>query len=174
MERCRCWFSPMRPVTPFMMMPTEWMVCSLMEVGSGFRFLGALRVGAGGQRRDIDAGARERAIEFLAPVGYVAGRSVAIEHAQRGVADVGQLVELPVRNVDGLSGVQRHALLAEAHFAGAFDDEVDLFLFLVVPGHLPAVGLQGHVADGEVGGLYGARAPHQVLRAAPRGGSASC
>src|ERR1035438_5314091 len=57
MERCRCWFSPMRPVTPFMMMPTEWMVCSLMEVGSGFRFLGALRVGAGGQRRDIDAGA---------------------------------------------------------------------------------------------------------------------
>ena len=24
-ERRRCWFIPMRPVTPFMMMPTEWM-----------------------------------------------------------------------------------------------------------------------------------------------------
>src|ERR1035441_7354235 len=125
MERRRCWFSPMRPVTPFMMMPTVWMVGSLMEVGSGFVFLGALRVGAGGQRRDIDAGARQRAVEFLAPVGHVAGRSVAVEHAERGVADVGQLMELLVRDVDGLSGVERHALLAEAHFAGAFDNEED-------------------------------------------------
>ena len=70
--------------------------------------------------------------------------------------------------------VQRHALFAEAHFAGAFDDEVDLFLLLVVPGHLAAVGLQRDVADGEVGGLDGADAPDQVLRAAPRGIGASC
>src|ERR1035441_8111790 len=104
MERCRCWFSPMRPVTPFMMMPTEWMVCSLMEVGSGFGFFGALRVGAGGQRRDIDTGARQRAVEFLAPVGHVACRPVAVEHAQRRVADVGQLVKDQVRDVDGLAG----------------------------------------------------------------------
>src|ERR1035441_6008254 len=111
MERRRCWFSPMRPVTPFMMMPTEWMVCSLMEVGSGFGFLGALRVGAGGQRRDIDAGARQRAVEFLAPVGHVAGRPVAVEHAQRRVADVGQLVEDLVRDVDGLPAIDRKNLV---------------------------------------------------------------
>src|ERR1019366_8669901 len=133
MERRRCWFSPMRPVTPFMMMPTEWMVCSLMEVGSGSGFLGALRVGSG---------ARERAVEFLPPVGHVAGRPVAVEHAQRRVADVGQLVKDPVRNVDGLPGMQHRALLAQAHFSGSFDDEVDLFLLLVVPRHLPPVGLQ--------------------------------
>src|ERR1035437_1507455 len=162
MERRRCWFSPMRPVTPFMMMPTEWMVCSLMEVGSGSGFLGALRVGSDGQRRDIDAGARERAVEFLPPVGHVAGRPVAVEHAQRRVADVGQLVKDPVRNVGGLPGMQHRALLAQAHFSGSFDDEVNLFLLLVVPRHLPPVGLQGHVADGEIGRLYGARAPHQA------------
>src|SRR5271157_3162061 len=145
MDRRRCWFSPMRPVTPFMMMPTAWMVCSLMEIGSGFRFLGALRASAGGQRRNINAGARERAVEFLAPVGHVAGGPVAVEHAQRRAADVGQLVKYLMRNVDGLPGVQRHALLAEAHFTGALDDEVDLFLLLIVPRHLPPVGLQGHV-----------------------------
>src|ERR1035441_3311653 len=117
MERRRCWFSPMRPVTPFMMMPTVWMVDSLMEVGSSFRLFGTLRVRSGGQRRDIDTGARQRAVEFLAPVGHVAGGSVAVEHAKWGVADVGQLVEHLVRDVDGLPGVQRHALLAEAHFA---------------------------------------------------------
>src|ERR1035437_1831356 len=175
MERRRCWFRPMRPVTPFMMMPTEWMIFSLMAVwGLRFGFLGALRAGSGGKRRDIDAGAGERAVEFLAPVGHVAGGSVAVEHAQRGIADVGQLVEDLVRDVDGLPGVEVHAFFAEAHFAGAFDDEVDFFLLLVVPRHLPSVGLQGDVADGKIRGLDGARAPDQVLRAAPRGISASC
>ena len=79
-----------------------------------------------------------------------------------------------VRDVDGLAGSERHALFAEAHFARAFDDEVDFFLLLVVPRHLAAVGLQGDVADGKVGRLDGAHAPDQVLRAAPRGISASC
>ena len=60
------------------------------------------------------------------------------------------------------------ALLAEAHFARAFDDEVDLFLLLVVPRHLAAVRLERDVAHGEIRGLDGAHAPDQVLRAAPR------
>src|ERR1035437_6281150 len=179
MERRKCWFSPMRPVTPFMIMPTEWMVFSLMAVfGSRCRFLGglfgALRAGSGGEPGNIDAGAGERAVEFLAPVGNVAGGSIAVEHAQRAVADVGQLVEDQVRDVDGLPGVEGHAFFAEAHFAGAFDDEVNFFLLLVVPRHLPPVGLQGDVADGKIGGLDGAHAPDQVLSAAPRGISASC
>src|ERR1035437_4268301 len=168
MERRRCWFSPMRPVTPFMTMPTEWMVFSLMAVfGLRYRFLGALRAGAGGESGNIDAGARERAVEFLTPVGHIAGGSVAVEHTQRGVADVGQLVEDQVRDVDGLPGGEGHAFFAEAHFAGAFDDEVDFFLLLVVPRHLPPVGLQGDVADGKIRGLDGARAPDQVLRIFP-------
>src|ERR1035437_9419072 len=120
MERRRCWFSPMRPVTPFMTMPTEWMVFSLMEVGSRSRFLGALRAGSGGESGNIDAGAGERAVEFLAPVGHVAGGSVAVEHAQRGIAGVGQLVEDLVRDVDGLPGVERAVefLAPVGHVAG--------------------------------------------------------
>src|ERR1035437_1883150 len=117
MERRRCWFSPMRPVTPFMIMPTEWMVFSLMAgFGLRDRFLGglhgALGAGSGGECGDIDAGAGKRAVEFLAPVGHVAGGPVAVEHAQRGRADVGQLVEDLVRDVDGLPRVEEHAVLA--------------------------------------------------------------
>src|ERR1017187_3279834 len=176
MERRRCWFSPMRPVTPFMIMPTGWMVFSLMEVlrfGLFGGLPGTLRTGARGEGRYIDAGFGKSAVKFLSPVGDIAGGSVAVEHAQRGIADIGQLVEDLVRDVDGLPGVERHALFAEAHFAGAFDDEVDFFLLLVVPRPLPAVGLQGDVADGKISGLDGAGAPDQVLGAAPRGISAS-
>src|SRR5260370_17033574 len=56
MERRKCWLSPMRPVTPFMMIPTEWIVGSLMECGvitlSVFRCTeGGLRRGVRGHRR---------------------------------------------------------------------------------------------------------------------------
>ena len=50
------------------------------------------------------------------------------------------------------------AFSAETHFAGAFEDKIDFFLLLVVPGHLAALGLEHDVADGEVLGLDG-RAP---------------
>ncbi len=55
-ERIRCWFVPMRPVTPFMMMPMLWMFMVL--IGASFYVLGflrALRPGARGQRRGFDA-----------------------------------------------------------------------------------------------------------------------
>ncbi len=124
----------------------------------------------GGQRRGIDAGLGQRAVQFLPPVGHVAGRSVAVKHAQRRVADVGQLVEHAGRDVDGLAGVVSVVRSSPRHiFAGAFDDEVDLFLLLVVPRHLAAVGLQGDVAHGEIGGLDGACAADQVLGPAPGG-----
>src|ERR1035437_11084716 len=83
MERRRCWFSPMRPVTPFMTMPTEWMVFSVMAVfGLRSRFFGALRAGSGGKCGDIDAGAGECTVEFLAPVGHIAGGAVAVERSE--------------------------------------------------------------------------------------------
>src|SRR5262249_45857967 len=56
-------------------------------------------------------------------------------------------------------------LLAQAHLARAIDDEVDLLLLLVVPRHLSAIGLERYIAHGEVGGLNGTGAAHQVLRA---------
>ena len=43
MERIRCWFVPMRPVTPFMMMPLWWVLGDMVEekrrVGSVNLFL---------------------------------------------------------------------------------------------------------------------------------------
>src|SRR5262245_45616049 len=142
----------MRPVTPFMMMPTEWMVLSLVVwlmdmYGLGFRLVGALRTGSRRERRGLDASFGQCTVQLLPPVGDVTGGSVAVEHAQRCVPDVGQLVKDLVRDIDGLARVEGHALLAETHFAGAFDDEVDLLLFLVVPRHLAPVGLQRNVSD---------------------------
>src|SRR4051812_27723266 len=102
-------------------------------------------------------------------MGYIAGRSVAVEHAHGRRAGVRELVEDGRRNVDDLAGGHLDTLFAETHFARAFDDVIDLFLLLVMPRHLAAVGLQRDVAHGEVGGLNGARATHQVLRSAPRG-----
>ena len=113
-------------------------------------------------------------VEFLPPVGHVARRAVAVEHAQRRVADIGQLMEDLVRDVHRLPGVHDGALLAEAHFARALDDEIDLLLVLIVPGHLAAVGFQGDVAHGKMSGLDGAHAPDQVLRAPPRGIRPAC
>ena len=143
-----------------------WMFFVL--ISSHFRFLRALRVRACGQRRRFDAGARQRAVEFLPPVGHVARRAVAVDHAQRRVAGIGQLMKDLRRDVDGLPGRHVDALFAQAHLARAFDDEVDLLLLLVVPRHLAAVRLERDVAHREIGGLNGARAADQVLRAPAR------
>ena len=70
------------------------------------------------------------------------------------------------RNVNGLSAFHGDALRAEAHLAFSFDDEVDLLLFLVVPGNLTPFGLQSDVAHGKVGGLNGGHAAHEILGAA--------
>ena len=98
-----------------------------------------------------DSGARQGAVEFLAPVGDIARRAVAVNHAHRRAAGVGQLVEdggrddiRPVRSGPRCFSSPRHISPV------AFDDEVDLFLLLVVPGHLSAVRLEGDVAHGEI------------------------
>ena len=51
--------------------------------------------------------------------------------------------------VHGLTGFQGLFFSAEAHFAFAFDDEVDFFLCLIVPGYLPSVGFEGDESNGE-------------------------
>src|ERR1017187_2906003 len=93
------------------------------------------------QRGRLDPGPGQGAVQFLAPVGYVAGRSIAINHPHGGVPSVSQLVEHAVRNIDGLTGAHGGPFFAQAHLARALHDEVDLFLVLVVPRHLSPVGL---------------------------------
>jgi hypothetical protein len=128
----------------------------------------ALGLSARGKGGGAIAGAGECAIQFLAPVGDVAGGAVAIEHAEGPGADVGELVKDAGRDVDGLAGGEGLSFVAEAHFAGALDDEVDFFLFLVVPGNLAAGGVEGDVADAETPGLDGGEATDEVLGAAAR------
>src|SRR5690606_41771612 len=89
-ERSRCWFVPMRPVTPFMMMPTLCGVMWKRAAGhsaagddvpargpmypeSSFRLFGALRGGARRQGRSgTHAGGRQGSVEFLPSMGHVA------------------------------------------------------------------------------------------------------
>src|SRR5687767_7364294 len=117
MERRRCWLVPIRPVTPFMAMPTRWVVI-LSTVGRSSGFVGALRPRALGEGRDVDSGARKGAGELLAPVRHLPRRAVHVNHLRRLLADVGELVEDAGGDVDGLAGAQRLALLAQAHLRG--------------------------------------------------------
>ena len=101
-------------------------------------------------------------------MGDITGGAVAIEHAERGRADIGELVEDAGRDVNHLPRGHGLALLAEAHFAGAFDDEVNFFLFLIVPRHLAALGVERDIAHAEIFRLDGGDAPGEVLCAAAR------
>src|SRR4051812_37199150 len=94
------------------------------------------------QWRRVDARPWQGAGQLLAPVRDVAGRAEAIDHPQRGVADVGELMEDAGWNVDRLSARDGLALLAEAHLARPFDDEIDLLLVLVMPRHLPTARVE--------------------------------
>src|SRR4051812_42736787 len=98
------------------------------------RLLGALRTGTCGKRRHINTSARQSAVEFLPPMCDIARGSVAVQHAAWSIADIGQLMEHSGRDVDGLAGVHHLSLFAETHLRGAFDDEIDFLLHLVVPG----------------------------------------
>ena len=101
-------------------------------------------------------------------MGDITGRAIAIDHAERGLADVGELVEDAGRDVNHLPRGQGLALRAEAHFASAFDDEVNFLLFLIVPRHLAALGLERDIAHAEILRLDGGDTPGEVLRAAAR------
>src|SRR6202034_345992 len=62
---------------------------------------------------------------------------------------------------------ERRAFFSQTHFTASINDEVDLFLFLVVPGHLSSVRIERHIAEREVGRLNRARSAHQVLCQTP-------
>ena len=100
------------------------------------------------------------------PMRYVAGRTVAVNHAHACGARVGELVINSGGNVDGLACFDRCSFGAQAHFALAFENQVNLFLLLIVPRHLAAMGLQCDAPHREALGLDGAGSPHQILRSA--------
>jgi len=102
-------------------------------------------------------------------MGDIARGSVDIDHAQRYIADVGELVEDAAGDIHGLSGGDGGALFAEAHFSSAFDDKVDLFLLLIVPGDLAAIGFECDVSCRESRGLDGAGSADEILCAAASG-----
>src|SRR5271170_505960 len=130
MERRRCWFVPMRPVTPFMMMPIRRVVIARSLLDDLRNCTRRKR------RRWRDACTRECAIKFLTPVRNIAGGTVNVEHSGGSGANVGELVENTGRNENGLASLQNRLLGAKAHFARAFENKINLFLLLIVPGHL--------------------------------------
>ena len=117
--------------------------------------VGALGPGALRQRWGVAPSRWKRAVQLLVPVGDVPGWPIAVDNAHRLVGGVGYLVEAARRNEHSLTGADAFPLGAETHFAPAGDYEVDLFLFLVVPGRLPAVGFERDLAHAEVLGLDG-------------------
>lgn len=68
-------------------------------------------------------------------------------------------------DINRLPGTESDAFLAQAHFTGAFDDKVDLFLLLIMPGHLSSIRFERNVAHRKISGLNRARAADKILRA---------
>src|SRR5688572_15479050 len=97
----------------------------------------------------------------------IARRSIDVDHRQRRVARIGQLVKHLWRDVSSLPAGDCPPLFAEAHLPGALDDEVNLLLLLVMPRHLSTVRFQHHVAHRKTAGLYRRGATHEVARTAP-------
>src|SRR6185312_527887 len=98
----------------------------------------------------------------------ISGGPITVNHLQWSAAGVRKLVKHAGRNVDGLPGGDGLTFLAEAHFAGSFENEINFFLLLVMPRHLTAVGIERYVAQREVGGLNRAEPADHVLCQAPR------
>ena len=102
-------------------------------------------------------------------MGHIAGRAVAVDHPQRRVAEVRELVEDARWNIDQLPRGHGLPLFPETHLAGAFDDEIDLLLFLVVPRHLAAFGIERDIAHRKARRLHGRDSADEILRPATRG-----
>ena len=98
----------------------------------------------------------------------VARGAITIDHLERRVANVRQLVKHAMRNENRLARRKRLPLFAQAHLAGSFDDEVNLLLVLVVPGNLPALWFQRDKSHAEILCLDGRYSADKVLGATTR------
>jgi len=132
-------------------------------LGVGLGFFCALGLGTRWKGGNIDACFGKGAFELLFPVGNISGRAVNVDHSHGLVSRVGQLVKNFGRNEDGLARSNSSAFLAETHFSFSLDDEVNFFLFLVVPRNLASFGFKGDVAHGKVFCLDGRDTADEVL-----------
>ena len=123
---------------------------------------------AGRERGGFHAGPGQRTLQFLAPVRHIAGRTVTVNHPQGGGAGVGELVENRGGNIDGLACFDRASFRAQAHLTLALENQVNLFLLLIVPRDLAAMGLERDAPHREIFCLDRAGSPYQILRSAPR------
>ena len=83
-------------------------------------------------------------------------------------ARVGELVKNFGGNIDGLACLERGSFGAQTHFPFTFENQVNLFLLLIVPRDLAPMGLQRDAPHREVFCPDGTGSPHEVLRSAPR------
>jgi hypothetical protein len=76
-----------------------------------------------------------------------------VEHAAALRREIGQLVKGTGWNVDGLAGGDDFALVTDADLRASVEYQVDLFLFVIVPGDLTSIRVEADHAHAEVGGL---------------------
>src|SRR5690625_6678107 len=109
-----------------------------------------LRQGSFEQRRYVHSCFWQCSFQLLTPVGHITCRAVAVDHLHRGLACVGQLMKLSGRYHDCLSCRHLLPFSSKAHLATTLNDEVDLFLFLVVPVNLSTFLLNLHHPHREI------------------------
>ncbi len=134
---------------------------------------GALRLCAGREGWDVNAGLGQRAVKLLTPMGDITGGAVAIDHMEGRFSDVGELMKNTRRDVNHLPRDQGLAFFSKAHFRRSFDNEIHLLLLLVVPRNLPSFGIKRDTAHGKVFCLDGRGSARKVLRFTARGKAAS-
>jgi len=98
-------------------------------------------------------------------MGDIARRAVAINHPHGRRTGIRELVKDSGRDIHSLPALYGRSLLSQTHLAAALDDKINLFLFLVVPGYLPAIRFQRDMSEREMSGLNRTRSANQVLRA---------
>jgi hypothetical protein len=87
---------------------------------------------------------------------------------ERRFAHIRQLVEHTSGYVHRLSCGQYLALFAKAHFCRPIDNEVNFFLFLIVPWDLAPLRLKRHIPHAEHLRLDRRSPAYEVLRPSPR------
>ena len=127
----------MRPVTPFITI-ADLVDFFCAHLPLTCRMFLCMRVCAGRQRRRCDARSRQRSFQFLSPVRHVPRRSITVDHRQRRVAYVRQLMKYSRRDITACPSTRAFAPRPGTS-RPCPPHEVNLFLFLVMPRHLPAV-----------------------------------
>lgn len=94
---------------------------------------------------------------------HIAGRTVAVDHAQRIRSGIRELMKDARGDVDRLAGRQGGPFLAETHLTRPFQNEINLLLLVVVPRNLSAMRVESYMAQSELRSLNRADAAYDIL-----------